>query len=336
MSLRRSRPETVPGRRPVSRGPRFARIGIWTALAAGPLALAVALAAPEATVAQAAPTARVSDDVRLPAEPGGVAEMFVELWLRSDAAAPDSNVAVAVRALAPQAQLPKRPHSEVGALASAVRAVAVRTSWAPGGRWTAVVAAYGGRDQTAPAAPGNPVAGDVALVRYFAVSGTGGKDGGPVAINGSPAEIATPGAVAVPDSVFTHRVPASGALATSLGEFVRAYLGGQGAGLERYLSPGLEVSAPKAAPYVRVDVEDVAADAESAVEATVPADGARARVRVRVIGEDRAGVRWPLVYRLEVTARAGRWEVSGLEAGVTAPPTGSTSPSAAAVAGGAR
>lgn len=336
VSLRRARPETVPVGRLVSRGPRFARIGIWTALAAGPMALAVALASPEATVAQAAPTARATDSVRPSAEPGGVAEMFVELWLRSDAAVPDSSVAAAVRALAPQAELPKRPRSEAGALTSAVRAVTVRTSWAAAGGWTAVVAAYGGRDQTAPAAPGSPVAADVALVRYFAVSGIGGKDGGPVAIGGSPAEIAAPGAVAVPDSGFTHPVPSSGVLATSLGEFVRAYLGGQGGGLERYLSPGLEVSAPKTAPYVRVEVEGVAADAESAVGAAVPADGTRARVRVRVIGEDRVGVRWPLIYRLEVTARAGRWEVSGLEAGVTAPSAGSASPSAPAVAGGAR
>lgn len=284
-------------------------------------------------MAQAAPTPRASDNVRPSAEPDGVAEMFVELWLRSDAAAPDSSVAVAVRALAPQAELPKRRRSDASTPTSVVRAVTVRTSWAPRGGWTAVVAAYGAHEQ---AASGSPAEGGSALVRYFAVSGTGGSDGRPVMISGSPAEVAAPGAVAVPDSEFTHRVPASGALATSLGEFVRAYLGGQGAGLERYLSPGLEVSAPKAAPYVRVDVEDVAADAELAVGAAVPAEGAQARVRVRVVGEDRAGVRWPLVYRLEVSARAGRWEVGGLEAGVTSPPAGSASPSATAVAGGAR
>ncbi|MFF3214137.1 conjugal transfer protein [Streptomyces sp. NPDC002886] len=335
MALRQARPETVPGCRPVSRGPRFAWIGIWTALAAGPLALAVALASPETTVAQAAPTARVSDGVRPPAEPGGVAEMFVELWLRSDAAAPDSSVAAALRALAPQTELPKRPGSEAGTPASTGRAVAVRTLRGPGGGWTVVVAALGGRDQAVPAAPGSPVA-EAPLVRYFAVSGTSGRDGGSVTISGSPAEVAAPDVVAVAESGFSHRVPSSGALASSLGEFVRAYLGGQGTGLERYLSPGLEVSAPKAAPYVRVDIEDVTANAESAVGAAVPADGARARVRVRVIGEDRAGVRWPLAYRLEVIARAGRWEVSALEAGVTAPLTGSASSSPAATAGGAR
>lgn len=332
--LRRSRPETVPAGRPVSRGPQFARIGIWTALAAGPLALAVALAAPKATVAQAAqPSPRSSDTVRPPADPGGVAEMFVELWLRADAAAPDSGAAAAARALAPQAELPKRPRSEAGTPVSAARAVTVRTSLMPGGGWVAVVAVLDGRAQAGVTA-GSPAL--VPLVRYFAVSGTGGKDGAPAAINGSPAEIAAPDAVAVPDSEFTHPVPASGALTVSLGEFVRTYLGGQGAGLERYLSPGLQVSAPKAVPYARVDVDGVAADVEVAAGQEVPADGAKARVRVRVTGEDRAGVRWPLAYRLEVTARAGRWEVSALEAGITAPPAGSVSPSPSRAAGGAR
>ncbi|MFD9356430.1 conjugal transfer protein [Streptomyces sp. NPDC060031] len=304
-------------------------------LAAGPLALAVSLTAPAATVAKAAPATHASESVRPPADPGGAAEMFVELWLRADAAAPDSGVAAAVRALAPEAELPKRPRSEAGAPVSTARAVTVRTSWGPGGGWTTVVAVLGGgRDQAVPTASGNPVV--VPLVRYFAVSGAGGKDGDPVTVSGSPAEIAAPDAGAVPDSEFTHPVASSGALATSLREFVRAYLGGQGAGLERYLSPGLQVSAPKLAPYTRVDIEDVAADVEVAAGGAVPADGVKARARVRVSGEDRAGVRWPLAYRLEVTARAGRWEVSTLEAGVTAPSAGSASPAPAAVVGGAR
>lgn len=332
-SLRRSRPETVPARRPVSRGPRFTRIAIWTALAAGPLALAISLSAPKATVAQAAPAPRASGSVRPPADPAGAAELFVELWLRADAADPDNATAAAVRALAPQTELPRRPRSRAGTAVTAARAVAVRTVLVPGGGWTAVVAVIGG-DQAVPAASGNPAGPP--LVRFFAVSGAGGKDGGPVTVSGSPAEVAAPEAVAVSDSEFTQPVPASGALAVSLGEFARAYLGGQGAGLDRYLSPGVRVSAPKLAPYVRVEVDGVAADGEVAAGAAVSADGTRARVRLRVTGEDRAGVRWPLAYRLEVTARAGRWDVSALEAGITAPPAGSAPASPAPVAGGAR
>ncbi|MBT2612740.1 conjugal transfer protein [Streptomyces sp. ISL-87] len=328
-SLRSSRPETVPtAGRTVSLGPRFARIGVWTALAAGPLALAVALAVPRTTVAQAAPAPRVDGTARPPADPAGTAAMFVDLWLRADAGTPDSAIGAAVRSLAPEAELPKRSRDE-GA-APAARVVALRTAFAPDGGWTVVVAALTNRAEPASGSGSPTVAAPAA--RYFSVSGTGGKDGGSLAIEGAPAEVAAPEPAAVPASRFTHPVSSGGALATSLGEFVRTYLGGgQGAGLERYLSPGVRVSAPNATSYTRVDVENVTADAEQAAGDAVPGDGAMARVQVRVVGEDRAGVRWPLVYRLEVTARAGRWEVSALETGTTTPST-----TTASVSGGAR
>ncbi|MFI5642002.1 hypothetical protein ACIA8H_31885 [Streptomyces goshikiensis] len=159
------------------------------------------------------------------------------------------------------------------------------------------------------------------LVRYFAVAGTGGQDGGPVRVAGVPGEVAAPESAPAVEERFNQPVPSTGVLAGSLGEFVRAYLGGgQGAGVERYLSPGVRIPAPSAAVYERVDVEEVAADSRGALAEGVPADGARARVRVRVTGVDRGGVRWPLVYRLEVAARAGRWEVSALDAATAAPP----------------
>ncbi|WP_405812853.1 MULTISPECIES: conjugal transfer protein [unclassified Streptomyces] len=255
----------------------------------------------------------------------------MDLWLRADAATPDSSVAAAVRALAPQVELPKRPPSTDAASLPA-RVVAVRSS-VSAGTWTVVVAAI--RDQAEPIPAGGAAAG-LPLVRYFAVSGRGGPDNVPVTVAGVPAEVAAPDAPPVSAAQFTHRVAAGAALETSLGEFVRAYLsGGPGGGLERYLSPGLRVSAPKTAPYVRIDVSEVVADTEAATAATVPADGVKAQVQIRVTGEDRNGVRWPLSYRAEVTARTGRWEVSGLEAGMTSPPT-STVSSPAAVPGGAR
>ncbi|MFF1344323.1 hypothetical protein ACFVYT_42145 [Streptomyces sp. NPDC058290] len=127
--LRSARPDTVPVRRAVSRGPRLARYGIWTALAAGPLTLAVVLAVPRTTVAPAAPAPRTTDAARTPADPQGVAEMFVDLWLRADATAPESNgITAAVGALVPQVDLPKRPRSDsTGPVAA--KAVAVRTAY---------------------------------------------------------------------------------------------------------------------------------------------------------------------------------------------------------------
>ncbi|MFE0916031.1 MULTISPECIES: hypothetical protein [unclassified Streptomyces] len=254
----------------------------------------------------------------------------MDLWLRADGTNADSSITTAVRSLAPEVDLPKRPRSTDVPAAAAGRVIAVRTTVGPEA-WTVVVAAV--RDQTEPTGGPKTVA---PLVRYYAVSGTGGTEGVPVTIGGAPAEVAAPDATAVA-AHFTHRVPAGGTLETSLSEFVRAYLGGgQSGGLERYLSPGLRVSAPKTAPYVRIEVTDVLADAEAATATAVPADGTKARVRIRVSGEDQLGVRWPLVYRAEVTARAGRWEVSALESGITDLPAGTSSSSPAAVSGGGR
>ncbi|MFD9270743.1 conjugal transfer protein [Streptomyces goshikiensis] len=300
----------------MARGPRFTRVGVWAALAAGPLALAVAVAVPRTTVAQAAPTPKTAAAQQAAvADPAGMAEMFMDLWLRADASMPDSPAAAAVRALVPDADLPQRPRAEKQA-PPASRVMAVQTSRTPGG-WTVVVAAIS--DQ--------PVEGSPS-VRYFAVAGTGGKDGGALRVAGAPGEVAAPEAALAGEEPFTQRVNSTGALAGSLGEFVRAYLGGgQGAGIERYLSPGVRIAAPSAAGYERVDVEDVAADSWAALADGAPADGARARVRLRVTGVDRAGVRWPLVYRLEVTARAGRWEVSALDTATAAPPPTALKPS---------
>ncbi|MFF1560950.1 conjugal transfer protein [Streptomyces sp. NPDC058279] len=336
--LRASRPETVPAGRPVFHGPRLARIGVWTALAAGPLALAVSLAAPSGSAAQAAPAPTPSAE-RPQADPAGTAAHFVELWLRADASTADNAVGSAVRAMAPQAELPSRSR-EAGA-PEAVRVTALRTVHLPGGGWTVTVAAV--TDEQREPAPSTGTDKAVVIqpaVRYFAVSGTGGNGGGPLVVTGSPAEVAAPEAAQAGTSPFGHPVPSTGPLAVSLVEFLRTYLagvGGQGAGLERYLSPGVRLYAPTAASYARLEVKDVTADTETAGGKDVPADGTKARVRVRVEGEDRAGTRWPLEYRLTVTARAGRWEISALDTGSPAQtPAGLVSPSTTPTARGAR
>lgn len=330
-ALRKNRPETFAVRT-VPRGARWVRLATWSALGAGPLALAAAIYAPPTTVVQAAPAPSPVQS-RPPADPRGAAEMFVDLWLRADASAPDSSIAAAVRSLAPQVDLPKRSRSE--APPAPARVVALRTAAGPES-WTVVVAAIS--DQPAPAASAsdNP-ASKVPVVRYYAVSGSGGTDTTPVTIGGAPAEVAAPDAPQAPAVKLTHSVPGGSPLETSLGEFVRAYLsGGQGGGLERYLSPGLHLSAPKAAPYARVEVSGIVADSEVAAGRDVPADGAKAQVRIQVTGEDKQGVRWPLVYRAEVTARTGRWEVSALEAGIADLSPSTKSPSSDSVSGGAR
>ncbi|KOU64376.1 hypothetical protein ADK55_07610, partial [Streptomyces sp. WM4235] len=86
----------MPTGRSVSRGPNLIRIGGWTALEARPLALAVAFLAPRTTALQAAPAPTVQGTARPTADPTGAAAMFVDLWLRADAANPDNTVGTAV------------------------------------------------------------------------------------------------------------------------------------------------------------------------------------------------------------------------------------------------
>ncbi|MCY0923499.1 hypothetical protein OS965_36090 [Streptomyces sp. H27-G5] len=198
--MRTTRPETVPAAGSVSRGPNLIRIGVWTALAAGPLALAVAFLTPRTTTAQAAPAPSVQDTARPAADPAGTAAMFVDLWLRADAANPDNTVGTAVRAMAPEAELPKRTGEQKEKLAGA-RVVPLRTMLAPGGAWTVVVAAVTDRTEPTPAAGSTAVPAPAA--RYFAVTGNGGENGGPLAIEGSPAEVAAPETAKAPASRFT-------------------------------------------------------------------------------------------------------------------------------------
>ncbi|MCC0100697.1 conjugal transfer protein [Streptomyces flavotricini] len=293
--------------------------------------MATVLVVPHGTAAQAVPAAQPAGAPRLVADAAGTAAVFVDLWLRADAASPDSPVATTVRAMAPAADLPRRARTESAAPGSdSLRVVPVRTTSTPGG-WTVVVAVLTDTAHTPSPSTGQAserTSDTFAVARYFAVSGTGGQNGSPVTVTGSPAEVAPPDTAPAPASPYTRPVPAGDTLGTTVGEFLRAYLaGGQATALERYLSPGVRLSTPTAAAYARVDVEEVAADTDRAAANAVPGDGVRARVRVRVSGEDRAGSRWPLVYRLEMTTRAGRWEVSALDAG-----TASSAPTPAASA----
>jgi len=112
----------------------------------------------------------------------------------------------------------------------------------------------------------------------------------------------------VPESAYGVSLPVKGVLASTVGEFLRAYLTGLSE-VDRYLAPGVKVFALSGTSYTGVQVEQAAAMEEAAAGELVPADGTAVRVRVEVRAQDRAGV-WPLAYEVALTARAGRWEVS--------------------------
>ncbi|MGI5401413.1 conjugal transfer protein [Streptomyces sp. CA-135486] len=304
------------------------RIGVWAALAAGPLALAVACAMPRTVVAAAQPKAAASTGLRT-ADPAGVAALFCDVWLRSDAGAADSATAQAVHALAPDVALPAR--SGAATVQPPQSTVALRSVALGGGSWSVIVVALftAGND----AGRSSGAADAQSVVRYFAVPvAVDESAGGPGAftVTAAPAQVAGPARAKAAGSPFTHPVPSGGALVSSLGEFFNAYLTGIGE-VGRYLSPGTKLTAVSGSGYTKVRVEEVASDSEAAAGA-VPADGTTVRVQARVTASDARAGRWPLVYQLTLTARSGRWEVTVLHAGAPAktppakPTTGHATP----------
>ncbi|MGW7067074.1 conjugal transfer protein [Streptomyces sp. NPDC054855] len=290
------------GRQPIAAGialtqmrrrVQLGRAGVWTALAAGPLALAVAVAQPSATVAatpepkpqRATQTASVGD-------PAGYVVEFVDAWLRST---DDASSAASRRAqsMAPDVTLPTLDED-----APAPRRVtAVRSAPRKGGQWSVTVAA-----QYADA------------VRYFAVPAIASASGASFAVTAAPALVTAPALHRVPDSPYEVTVP-EGPLATTVGEFVGAYLAGRGE-VSRYLAPGVDLTAISPAAATSVEVQEVTAREQSAAADQVPRDGTTVRVLAQVEARDGGG-RWPLAYELTLSARDGRWEIAALVSGTT-------------------
>ncbi|GGV63342.1 hypothetical protein GCM10010277_69430 [Streptomyces longisporoflavus] len=273
---------------------QFGRAGVWAALAAGPLALAVTVGRPSPTVAAApAPSPERTAQTASVADPSGYVAEFVDAWLRSSE---DASSAASRRAqsMAPDVTLPSLDED-----APAPRRVTpVRSAPREGGRWSVTVAA-----QYADA------------VRYFAVPAIAAADGGSFAVTAAPALVAAPAEHPMPEPAYKVTVE-EGPLTTTAGEFLSAYLAGRGE-VSRYLAPGVKLSAVSPAAATEIEVQDVAAREQSAAGVKVPRDGTRVHVLVTVEARGKSG-RWPLAYELTLTARGGRWEIAALEAGTTA------------------
>ncbi|MGB9033102.1 MAG: conjugal transfer protein [Paeniglutamicibacter sp.] len=274
------------------------RAGVWAALAAGPLALAVTVGQPSPTIAASPePSKQRTAQTTSVADPSGYVAEFVDAWLRSS---DDAHSAASRRAqsMAPDVSLPSLDED-----APAPRRVApVRSAPREGGRWSVTVAAQ------------YPDA-----VRYFAVPAIAAADGGSFAVTAAPALVAAPAPHPMPESAYRVSVE-EGPLTTTAGEFLAAYLAGRGE-VGRYLAPGVKLSAVSPAAATAVEVEEVSAREESAAGQEVPRDGSTVHVRVTVEAREKSG-RWPLAYELTLTARGGRWEIAALETGTTATASG--------------
>ncbi|MGW5464638.1 conjugal transfer protein [Streptomyces sp. NPDC003996] len=273
---------------------RLSRLAVWTAIAAGPVALAVAVASTPTTVQAAAPGK--STAVRTAAavaDPGGYAQLFVSAWLRSSADDATSAQARLAQSMAPDVEL---PHPATGAQSRPLSVTAVRSAQRGGGAWSVTVAAQ--------YADGR--------LRYYTVPVVADRAGASFTVTGAPGVVAGPARAEAATSPYRVSVP-DGDLSSAVGEFLAAYLTGAGE-VSRYLAPGVSLAPISPAPYTAVLVQQVSAVDQAAAAEHVPADGTKVRVLARVKARD-AGGRWPLAYELVLKARSSRWEVAGLESG---------------------
>ncbi|WP_341870740.1 conjugal transfer protein [Streptomyces aquilus] len=271
---------------------RLSRAAVWTLIAAGPIAL-VFVTASTPTAPVAAPQDRASTAqavTALAADPSGYAQVFMTAWLRSRADDTASSQARLAQSMAPDVELPDPAPDAHSAPASVIPVHSARTG---AGAWSVTVAAQYAEG----------------TVRYFAVPVTTNTAGTSFAVTAAPAVVAGPGRAEPSESPYTLPVP-DGELSSTVGEFFAAYLTGAGE-VDRYLAPGVHLTAVSPAPFSAVTVRQISAIEEAAAGNTVPGDGTRVRIQATATAQDTSG-RWPLVYELTLTARSGRWEVAAL------------------------
>ncbi|MFE3144330.1 conjugal transfer protein [Streptomyces scopuliridis] len=286
------------------------RMAVWATVATGPLALISSCARSDEVVrAQPAPAARAGDTGASSLDPAGYAELFLGLWLRGGSDE-DGAAARQLHAMAPSVQPPRWGEH----VPAAERLTAVRSLRQGDGAWSVTVAVQFKQTEAATGSDG--------ALRYFAlplvIKDPGMSVGAARAfvVPAAPMEVAAP-AVLKPASPYGTQVPDGSPLATTVGEFLTAYLGaGEGAG--RYLAPGIALPAPTSASFTAVRVDAV--HAVGRTDGTASADGGAIRVQAQITASDADGGRWPLSYALQLKARDGRWEITGLRSGLEASP----------------
>ncbi|MFJ4790797.1 conjugal transfer protein [Streptomyces sp. NPDC088794] len=276
------------------RSARLARLALLTAIAAGPIALGIAVW-PGPTTTAAAPTAKpTTERTAAPAaNPSGYAQLFVGAWLRSSTDNASTAQARLAQAMAPDVELPG-PAADAHTAPQSV--TAVRSAQRDAGVWSVTVAAQ--------YADGR--------LRYYVVPVTANSSGASFSVTDAPAVVAGPARAETPTSPYSVTVPDS-ELSSAIGQFLTAYLTGTGE-VDRYLAPKVKLTALSPAPYTSATVQQIVAVEQAAAAEEVPDDGTRVRVRVAVQARDDFG-RWPLAYELTLTSRSDRWEIAALQTG---------------------
>ncbi|MDT7847482.1 conjugal transfer protein [Streptomyces justiciae] len=168
---------------------RLSRVAVWTVIAAGPVALAVAVTStPTTTVATAQDRSTDARSVTaVAADPAGYAQVFMTAWLRSSADDTATAQARLAQSMAPDVELPA-PASDAQPAPASV--TAVRSAHTGAGSWSVTVA----------------VQYPDGLLRYFAVPVTTDTAGTSFAVTGTPAVVAGPRRAEPPESPYTVQV----------------------------------------------------------------------------------------------------------------------------------
>ncbi|MGC7096713.1 conjugal transfer protein [Amycolatopsis lurida] len=228
--------------------------------------------------------------------PTGWAEMFVRSWLsasREDEAG--------LEAFYPPGMKSQRA---VGTQVSAETA-AVSSVSAGAGQWSVVVSASLLTQQ--------PDGRHKAKLVCFQVSLLEQTEPPAYAAAALPSPVSCPATLPTPQLAYGETAELAGPIGGSVLGFLNAYLTARG-GLERYVTPGAQLTAAVPAPYTSVQLSELRTHERfEPGQAARPPDGQQVHVLVRASAFDATGQISPIDYALTLTARAGRWEVARID-----------------------
>ena len=257
-------------------------------LVAGPVALVVVAGSalggsPSSTTTTAAPAEDRSGERAIA---GQFAEQLVTAWLTSTSDHPEP-----LHALVPTAAVPVGTRE-----AFAVTDPAVAGIEAVGEGWSVTVAAS------------VTDARDVTARRFYQV---------PVQVSGSsvvalslPTVVAGPALASAPASAYRAQIPTGTPLGVAVSEFLSAWLAG--GEISRYLTPAVVLSPPLPPPFTAAHVDELRT-ADDVDPAAAPTDGQLIRVLASVTASVTDQQAVATDFAVSLTARAGRWEISGID-----------------------
>lgn len=272
---------------------RLATLALWALVVFGALAGFAALAGGSG----AAPPTPVVEATSSSVGPEGFAELYVAAWLEAGEGEEE-----ALKALYPDAP----PMRDVDAGSTyAARTATVAAEDLGEGYWSVTVAAevlVAVVDEAASPQDEPGAAGYRRHGAHFYRVGVVDDDGRYVATS-LPAEVPAPSLAEVPPlaGLGLERPKADDPIATAVGQFLAAYLAGEGE-IERYITPGAPVRSVDPAPFSAVEVTRLARGEPDGPEAPIV-------VRAEATATTAAGGVQILHYALELSERQGRWEV---------------------------